>query len=104
MSTTLINAGVCGFSTTVQVDSEDLQMATIKIKTQCPSLKALEIGPIEVDGFAECFGKVGEGEIFELCRKYCKHAACPVPTGIVKAVEVACELALPKDFCIEITK
>jgi len=104
MSTSKIHAGVCGFSTTVQVESEDLQTATIQIKTQCPNLKPLELEPIEVDGFVECFGKIGEGEIFELCRKYCKHAVCPVPTGIVKAVEVACELALPKEVSIEITK
>ena len=104
MATSIINAGVCGFSTTVQVESEDLQMADIHITTQCPSLKPLETLPLEVDGFVECFGKAGEGEIFEWCRKYCKHAACPVPAGIVKTVEVACELALPRNVSIEITK
>lgn len=104
MSTAKINAGVCNFNTTVNVESEDLQMATINITTECPSLKPLELNPIEVDAFGECFGKVGEGEIFDWCRKYCKHAACPVPTGIVKAVEVACELALPRPVTIELSK
>ncbi|MHB1443957.1 MAG: DUF6951 family protein [Candidatus Humimicrobiaceae bacterium] len=40
--------------------------------------------------------------MYETCRKYCKHAACPVPSGIIKAIEVACRLALPKDVCFEI--
>jgi hypothetical protein len=39
-------------------------------------------------------GKAGEGKVYELCRKYCKHAACPVPSGIIKAIEVSCGLAL----------
>ena len=104
MAKAKINAGVCGFVTEVETESDDLQNVTIRIQTQCPSLKPLEKEPIEVDGFVECFGKVGEGEVFSQCRKYCKHAACPVPTGIIKAVEVACELALPKDADIEISK
>ncbi len=104
MSTAKINAGICGFTTIVNVESEDLQMANIKIQTNCPSLKAMEGDPIEVDCFVECFGKIGEGEVFDWCRKYCKHAACPVPTGILKAVEIACEIALPKEVKIEISK
>ena len=104
MATAKINAGVCNFITTVQVESEDLQTATIQIRTDCPSLKPLEAETLEVDGFVECFGKVGEGEIFGWCRKFCRHAACPVPTGIVKAVEVACELGLPKTVDIELSK
>ncbi len=104
MSTAKINAGVCGFTTIVNVESEDAQMAKISIKTQCPNIKPLETDPLEVDGFAVCFGKVGEGEVFAWCRPKCIHAACPVPTGIVKAVEVACEIALPRDVTIELSK
>lgn len=104
MSTVKVHAGVCGFTTIIKADSEDQQMANIEITTNCPSLKPMEKEQMEVDGFAECFGKVGQGEIFTWCQKYCKHPACPVPTGIVKAVEVACELALPKDVSFEISK
>jgi hypothetical protein len=37
-----------------------------------------------------------------MAAKHCKHAACPVPSGIVKAVEVASGLALPKDASIKV--
>lgn len=43
-------------------------------------------------------------KIYELAKKYCKHAACPVPSAIIKGVEVACGLALPKDVEIRIAK
>ena len=99
-----IHAGICGFITTVEANSEDLQMTTLKIKSECPNFKALEEELTEVDAYTECFGKIGESEIYAICRKYCKHAACPVPCGITKAVEVACSLALPKDATIEIVK
>lgn len=40
--------------------------------------------------------------VWELAAKHCPHAACPVPVGILKAVEVEAGLALPADVSIEI--
>ena len=40
----------------------------------------------------------------EMGIKYCTHAACPVPVGIIKAVEVEAKLALPADVSIKLTK
>ncbi|MDR3552777.1 MAG: hypothetical protein P4L75_06595 [Clostridia bacterium] len=99
-----ILAGVCGFVTTVMADSEDQQTASLKIITDCPNYKPLETELTEADAFEECFKKTGEGTIYGICRKYGKHAACPVPCGIVKAVEAACGLALPRDALIEVKK
>lgn len=97
----IINAGICGFKTEVNVSTEDMQNALVEIKTECPSLKPIEKEIKNVDAFTECFGKVGDTDIYKVCRKYCYHAACPVPCGIVKVVEVSCGLALPKDIEIK---
>jgi hypothetical protein len=34
----------------------------------------------------------------------CFHSACPVPAGIIKAIEVASQLALPQDAIIKVSK
>lgn len=99
-----VNAGVCGFNTIIKVDSEDEQNAVIEIITECPNIKPMEQELKEVDGYKECFSKLGDSYIYELARKYCKHAACPVPSAIIKGVEVACGLALPRDASIKISK
>ena len=104
MAIVKVNAGICGFNTLIKVSSEDMQNAVIRFETECPNLKPLEQELKEVDSFQECFAKVGASNVFEQCRKYCKHAACPVPTAIVKGIEVACGLALPKDVMIQISK
>jgi hypothetical protein len=39
-----------------------------------------------------------------MATKHCKHAACPVPSGIIKAVEVASGLALPKNASIQVSQ
>lgn len=94
--------GICGFKTEIGVCSDDLQNATIDFKTECPNLKPLERELTEADAYQECFAKVGCGAVYETVRKYCKHAACPIPAAVIKGVEAACGLALPKDARIEI--
>jgi hypothetical protein len=39
-----------------------------------------------------------------MAAKHCQHASCPVPSGIIKAIEVASGLALPKDASIQVSK
>jgi hypothetical protein len=99
-----VNAGVCGFNTIIKVDSEDMQNAAVEIKTECPNIKPMEKELKEVDGFEVCFAKIGDSKVYEMAKKYCKHPACPVPAAIIKGIEVACGLALPKDVDIKIEK
>lgn len=104
MAKVKVNAGICGFTTVISVESKDKQTAFIDLKTQCPSLKPLEDELKEVDGFRECFGKLCDSKVYLTTAKYCKHPACPVTCAIIKGIEVACGLALPKDVEINITK
>ena len=58
-----------------------------------------EVNPFEEISFR------GEGpQTLRLAAKHCNHAACPVPSGIIKAIEVASGLALPRDAVIEVKK
>ena len=104
MAKATISAGVCGFVTTVTAVSEDGQNTRLTITSDCPNYKDLGRELTQADAYEVCFAKAGEGKIYETCRKYCKHASCPVPAGIVKAVEAACGLALPRDAAIKVEK
>jgi hypothetical protein len=41
---------------------------------------------------------------YEIAAKHCPHSSCIVPSGIIKAVEVAAGLALPKNAAIKMEK
>ena len=104
MATVTVNPGVCGLKSTIKADSEDMQNAVLNIESQCSFIQAMAKEIKEVDGFTECFGKLGDGTIYQSAKKYCKHASCPVVSGILKSVEVACGLALPADVNMKISK
>jgi hypothetical protein len=104
MATIKVDPGICGLMTELTVTSEDGMNAVFKVKTDCPHIKNLVEAVPTVNGYEEVFAKYGEGKIAQAAKEYCSHGACPVPTGMLKGVEIVCSLALPKDVKIEIEK
>ena len=99
-----IQPGPCKLTTIVEAEKVDRKTASVKIQTQCRFYKPLEEELTTVDVRQEIFGTLAEGEVYSACKKYCKHPTCPVPSGILKAVEAACGLALPTDVSITFEK
>jgi len=104
MARVTVEPGICGFLTTIEAGMEGRRDVKLAIETKCPNLAPLKEELTVVDGRNECFARLGESQIYQVSQKYCKHAACPVPSAIHKAVEVACQMALPKDVHMTISK
>jgi hypothetical protein len=104
MATIHVDPGVCGLMTTVTVVSEDMQTATVRIESECPAVKQMEPELQDIDGYVECFSRFSDSRVYGAATAHCKHVACPVPSAILKGIEVACALALPKDVHIGISK
>ncbi len=105
MAKVTVNAGICNFVAVFNaIRNEETEMVEVDFKTTCPNFKHLEENVIELDPLVVCFEKIGTGQIFELFRDKCPHNACPIPTAMIKAVEVAEGLALPKDVTMKIEK
>lgn len=104
MSTAIVKPGVCGLESKIIVNSDDGSTVDIIIESACPHVKKMEDELQDLSGMGECFSKFSTSKVYETADKYCRHLACPVPTGIVKAIEVACGLALPRDVEIKISK
>jgi len=101
-----IDSGICGMHTTVWATTD---MATyrckLKITSSCEAIQKLAEEIPEVDAFQEISLRMGEGpEVLRKGMAICFHSACPVPVGIIKAIEVASQLALPKDAIIKVSK
>lgn len=98
-----IHAGICGFRTTVET-AMDGDMCKVTIDSDCSAIQRLAKHLTLVDPLRE-FTLRGEGpETLALGQKYCSHAACPVPVGIIKAIEIEAGLALPLDVSITLSK
>jgi hypothetical protein len=103
MSKAEIFSGICGFNTTVQASMEG-GMCKLAIDSQCDAIQHMAADLTQVEPFREISFRCNMPQTMEAAVKYCKHAACPVAVGIIKAVEVESGLALPADVTIMIER
>ena len=100
-----IEAGVCGFHTTVKAECTDQQHVDLQIESTCDKIKNLaktleEINPI--DAYQEIM-PTSQSQILKCACETLNGccSGCVVPSGIYKAMQVAAGLALPKDISIQ---
>ena len=105
MVKTTIDAGICGFKTTISTECDDMQIVTFTLESDCENIKQLASNLPSVDGYSE-IGTGFDGEIFTTVRSHLKGccSGCIVPIGIFKSMQVAAGLALPAPASIDITK
>ncbi|MBS3759530.1 MAG: hypothetical protein KGY61_12805 [Desulfobacterales bacterium] len=104
MIRTTVDPGACGFKTTIEAATSDMQTVHIHIESECPDIQKIAETLKEIDIIKEAFGKIGTTRVYELAAQHCKHAACPVPMAIIKSAEAAAGLALPKNVTVTLEK
>ena len=102
MTKVRIEQGICGFITTVEATSEDGEEVTVKVESGCGHvMKMLEALGDTFDSYELCLQKPGCGPLFEYASEnFPSHCGCVAISGIVKAAEAECKLALPKNASI----
>lgn len=98
-----INSGICGFTATVSAKM-DGRKCVVSVQSDCDAVQRLGEELAEVEPFEEITFR-GEGpRTLRLGAKHCYHTACPVPVGIIKAIEIEAGLALPAEASIKLSK
>ena len=100
--TVTVDAGVCRFKTVIIASMDEEMNITYKIKSECPKVREVgrTFGPVPMfDAIAMPFTT---NYIYKEFGDKVEHVACPVPCALVKASEVACDMALKKDVSFKI--
>jgi hypothetical protein len=95
--------GNCGYTTSVEA-TMDGDVDKLSIVSECKAIQRLAQELTEVNPYQEISFRRNTPQILQVGAKYCTHAACPVPVGIIKAVDVEAGTALPMDVVIKIIK
>ena len=100
----LVEAGVCGLKTEVMLKGSMEEEYQILLSSNCPLVQSLEPKLQDMDLLMAAVGRFTQNPVFQAAETSGLHAACPVPTALIKAFEVFCGLALPADSRIIIDK
>jgi len=96
----LVEPGICGFSCQVEARQKDKHNAVVEITgSECELIQKLVESLKEVT-LSDIFKPHTKNPVFKAAEKAGCHLTCPVPVAVLKAAEVALELALPQDACI----
>ncbi|MDR0198647.1 MAG: hypothetical protein LBI08_02775 [Methanomassiliicoccaceae archaeon] len=93
-----VDAGVCRFKTSIHaVGTDDFMTVNLVFSSDCPNIQKLAETMRTVDAIDAVSTAIIDNAVMKECSKFIPHPACPIPSAIVKACEVAADLGLKKD-------
>jgi hypothetical protein len=95
-----VNAGICGFSCRIEAWQIDKRAVGLEIsESECQQIQQFS-ELVRKLTLKEVFMPVTRNPVYLAAEKSGCHASCPIPTAVLKAAEVALEMALPRDVSI----
>ena len=98
-----IHSGACGYTTTVETTMNG-KLCQIAVESDCKAIQKMAAELTEVEPFKEISSRRQTPKTLEMGLKHCIHAACPVPVGMIKAVEIESGLNLGVAVTIKLYK
>lgn len=96
-----VEAGICGFSCVIEAQKTGRRHVSVRISgSDCEHIRRLSQTVNEMD-LKDLFRPMTKNPVFISAQQSGCHVSCPVPTAVLKTVEVAMEMALPKNVTIE---
>ena len=93
--------GICGFPCVIEVREEAYGLVSIKIAgSECKQIQRLS-GNVKIIKLRELFAPVTKNPVYVSAQRAGCHTSCPIPMAVLKAVEVAMDMALPRDVVIK---
>jgi len=104
MAVVTVNPGVCGFATRIVATANEDYEVSVTITSGCEHIKQLAEQITTHSPLREMRLPMAATTVYQAAGPCKLHASCPVPSAILKAVEVAAGLALPADVMMTITR
>ena len=95
--TVTVDAGVCRFKTVIIATMDDEMNIVYKVKSECPAVREMAKNMRPIGMFDAMAKPLTENVVYSEFANHLEHAACPIPCALVKAAEVASDMALKKE-------
>ena len=92
-----VESGVCQFKTVIIANMDDEMNITYRIKSGCPMVREMAKAMTEPIPVFDIIAKPFCENVIYKKAEALEHVCCPVPSAIIKAAEVAGDLALKKN-------
>ena len=98
-----VDPGICGFPCTIKAQKLDNRTVNVEINdSECKQIKRLSTGLTGMS-LKDLFMPLTRNPVYTAAEKSGCHPSCAIPAAVIKAVEVALGMALPKEVRIKFT-
>ncbi len=96
-----VNPGICGFPCSIKARKKDPRMVALEItESNCKKIQKLSERLAEISLY-DIFAPISRNPVYISAEKSGCHLSCVVPVAVIKAAEVAMEMALPSEVHIK---
>ena len=96
--------GICGFPCIIETWKKGPREVSLRITgSECEHIKLLS-GAVKEMSLRDLFKPMTKNPVYVSAQQAGCHPSCPVPVAVLKAVEVAMDMALPRDVRIKFEK
>lgn len=96
MTKIAVDSGICGFPVTISAEKGKGKKINVTLETECQMVKKMQEDISTLDIMAAFTGYLNN-PVYRSAAMHLRHVACPVPSAILKVLEVEAGLCLPKD-------
>lgn len=104
MARATISAGACGYTAVVEVKKLEGRNLKVNIISDCKMLQAMAEELEELDWSRQVLDSFRSSRVYKAAEKHVKHVSCPVPSAVLKTIEVEIGIALPNEVKMRIEK
>ncbi len=100
---TKVDPGICGFTCVVKAQKNGARAVAIEISgSECKQIQKLS-GLVQKMSLVELFKPITVNPVMIAAQSAGCHTTCTIPLAILKSVEVALAMALPKDVKLNVS-
>ena len=92
-----IFAGACGFTSVVKARRLDKNHVEVKIISACKMLRKMNDDLDVIDWRRNLFNNIRDSLVYISADKHLMHTDCPVPSAIIKVIQIELNGMLPMD-------
>ncbi|MGA8571166.1 MAG: DUF6951 family protein [Desulfobaccales bacterium] len=97
MTRLIVEPGACGFTCKIEVQKVGKYQVSINVQSQCEQIKKLANGVTEIDFLEINRVPYGQNYISQSSARCKLHPSCPIPCGLIKAIEAELGMAVKKN-------
>ncbi|MDR0335209.1 MAG: hypothetical protein LBH69_04920 [Methanomassiliicoccaceae archaeon] len=97
-----VDAGVCKMITVINARTNEDGYVELEIESDCPNILRMSWGLKPEFAFMVVEAPMNKTQIYKLASEDIPHTACPVPSAMLKAIEIAGDLGIKRDVHITI--